>query len=708
MRIASKVMAAIMLFGILAFATPITTHADSRDDLLGVWEGTYTIQGATQFTTRGLTLVIFRQDLNYHAVFNFYPVGESTATGNYLMDITANAQVGMFNFTATTWIHQPGTYGTLDLLGTLSGDQLFGSIPGRTGDFWLARAEYNSFPYDGWHDHFGSETILVGATCTSLGERLVDCIICGQTVWEHIPMLPHTPSGTWVVLEEATCETPGLRVQYCTVSGSIAMEEVIPSVTGQGHVFESTPISGSIFIPPIVTERVCEICGYTEMHNNFWFAWVSPAIVIAALWIIIKIIKALAKKKRNEKESTTFVCPFCFEEKLVKDVQFRCVNLRCDDVNDIELSIYEGMKINLKDLTKPIPKKGKPTFSVKPSTTFNIPQSASCPSCNQVSTKVICPACHNSLPDSSLTGEDMIISIVGSRAAGKSHYVGVIIHELIERVAGKFDGSLTSFDDTTERYAQSFGRKLYIDLQKLDLTQSSTENTNNGAYRPLIYVLTIEKSKKIKKYTLVFFDTAGEDLGSADKMNTVNKYICKSSGIIFLLDPLQIWDVRNQFDDKTLDRTSNVPVHEAIRPDDILTRVSDMIRNDRKRSKKASLAKIDIPVAVVFSKFDVIVPLIPEGSAVLNTSPHCDARAFVMSDYHNVNLEIQGLLKTWGATVVHPLERNYKNYSYFVASALGIDNAPLEDGKIERPRPHRIEDALLWVLKENKVIEATE
>ena len=119
-----------------------------------------------------------------------------------------------------------------------------------------------------------------------------------------------------------------------------------------------------------------------------------------------------------------------------------------------------------------------------------------------------------------------------------------------------------------------------------------------------------------------------------------------------------------------------------------------------------STAKIDIPVAAVFSKFDAIVSLIPPGSTILDPSPHCDTGVFVMSDWHNVNVEVQSLLKTWGATAfVQQLKLNYTNYSYFTASALGLGNSPQSDGRIDRPRPHRIEDALLWILKENGVIE---
>lgn len=37
----------------------------------------------------------------------------------------------------------------------------------------------------------------------------------------------------------------------------------------------------------------------------------------------------------------TFICPFCFEEHKISDVQFRCTNRRCKDVEDIELTSIE-------------------------------------------------------------------------------------------------------------------------------------------------------------------------------------------------------------------------------------------------------------------------------------------------------------------------------------------------------------------------------
>ncbi len=391
-----------------------------------------------------------------------------------------------------------------------------------------------------------------------------------------------------------------------------------------------------------------------------------------------------------------FICPFCFEENMTSKIQFRCINKRCKDVDDIEKTMYENGNIS-------IPKKDKPTFE-SASKSLN---KATCPECGKDSSAIICPSCHNKLPESTLLGEDMIISVVGSRDTGKSHFVGVIINELKKRISVRFDGCMVGFDDTEKRYTEGVYQKLYQDLQKLELTASSLKNINNGAYKPLIYTLTLKKKKlfgeAIQNFTFVFFDTAGEDLNDEDTMSTVNKYICKSAGIIFLLDPMQIPEVRNQLDESVVSRASSVDWKKATRSDDIMSRVSNLIRRDKNMK---SSQKIDIPVAAVFSKFDAITSLIPEGSTVLDVSPHCSQKVFNMSDWYNVNSEIKSLLTEWGEeSFISQVDLNYTNYSYFAVSALGLNNNPKANNRIERPRPHRIEDPLLWILKENGVIK---
>lgn len=397
---------------------------------------------------------------------------------------------------------------------------------------------------------------------------------------------------------------------------------------------------------------------------------------------------------------STFICPYCFEKHKLSEVQFRCINRRCNDVDDVEMTRYENGNLKM-------PKRGKPVFS--PPNGYNGTPSAKCPQCGTVTYKRVCPSCHNELPESTLTEKDMIISVVGSRATGKSHFVGVIIKELRDRIAVSFGGSLEGFADSYQRWQTNFGSSLYDNNVKLGLTQSSVQNVDNGAYRPLIFKLKLKHKglfkEAIESFTFVFFDTAGEDLNDEDTMSTVNKYICKSAGIVFLLDPMQIPAVVSQLDESTVRRAAAIDWHQAAKADDIMTRVSNLIRHDRSLPETA---KIDIPVAAVFSKFDAIQALVPQDCTVHSPSPHCAEKRFNMADWHNVNAEIQALLHEWDADAfLSQLETNYSDFSYFAVSALGLHNNPEEkSGKIQRPRPHRIEDPFLWILKENGVIKA--
>ena len=166
---------------------------------------------------------------------------------------------------------------------------------------------------------------------------------------------------------------------------------------------------------------------------------------------------------------TTFICPYCFEKHKLTEIQFRCTNRRCKDFDDIEMTQYENGNLKM-------PKQGKRTFSVPSLNVFSVPKSAKCPECGSVTHKYICPSCHNELPESTLTGKDIIISIVGSRATGKSHFVGVIIKELRDRISVSFGGSFEGFADSYRRWEDNFGIKLYIMVRTVHLFLSLKSN----------------------------------------------------------------------------------------------------------------------------------------------------------------------------------------------------------------------------------------
>jgi hypothetical protein len=102
-----------------AFATGGSSQSSSLD---GVYEGYYyAAQGQT-----GLTLTITGDT----ATFEFYNLpGKSNAkSGSYSMSVTEKD--GTYTLKGTKWIEQPGSYGFVGLVGTLSGNVFSGTVTG--------------------------------------------------------------------------------------------------------------------------------------------------------------------------------------------------------------------------------------------------------------------------------------------------------------------------------------------------------------------------------------------------------------------------------------------------------------------------------------------------------------------------------------------------------------------------------------------------
>lgn len=332
-----------------------------------------------------------------------------------------------------------------------------------------------------------------------------------------------------------------------------------------------------------------------------------------------------------------------------------------------------------------------------------------CPQCNTRSTDVVCPDCHKSLPESTLNGEDLIIAIVGSRASGKSNYIGVLIRELQQRICCEFNASFEVAPpqgDSWQRYKNTFYSSLYgKNPQSVDQTDCAF---NMGtSYEPLMFSFRMQRGsgffRTIRTFTFVFFDTAGETLENYHAMEAVNRYIAKADAIIFLVDPLQLAETELLLDEEL--RKKSIRLGNVASPDEIVTHVSHLIRTQQNINPNSP---IRIPTAVVLSKFDAVTSLLQSDSLqLLQPSPHCNKRKFVTSDFTTVDNEVRAILGAWGANpFMRTMEVNYSNHAYFIASSFGLNNMPESGGYINRPNPHRIEDALLWILYQKNYVDS--
>ena len=380
------------------------------------------------------------------------------------------------------------------------------------------------------------------------------------------------------------------------------------------------------------------------------------------------------------------VCPYCCESFKTTELLFRCVNpdaRRCPPEEDKALAAYEGT----------------PSASVLSrvfSANGNTGESVATCSCGMRTSKRVCPHCHNTLPSEFGDLDSYTIALIGAADVGKSHYIAVLIHELIKRVGHRFNASLNALDDrTTKRYRETFRAPLYDRREVIPRTISARANIE--VRYPLVYRLSVERKrfllKRLKVTSLVFFDTAGEDLNELDVMSTETRYIANADGIIFLLDPLQIPAVRGQLSNSTALPSENTDPHE------IIGRVAQLIRQSR---QLRPTTKITTPVALAFSKIDAVRPLVEPGSPIHQGSAHDGF--FNLTDSQRMNDSMRAYVSDWvGPELDMFLQHNFRTYSYFGVSALGA--APDQRGQLPMGvSPFRIEDPFLWVLYQLGVV----
>jgi len=397
--------------------------------------------------------------------------------------------------------------------------------------------------------------------------------------------------------------------------------------------------------------------------------------------------------------SKTFICPHCFERSCFEEVKFRCVNdaKRCEPEPDDKYSEFLGLgtpRMMAKTFGNPAP-----TGLLGKIKSLHIPRSATCSHCGEISTKRICPSCHSELPHTIGDFQDMIFSIVGAKESGKSHYIAVLLNEIMNSMGGAFNCNLQpANDNTSKRYREDFYNPIFRRRETIQGTRSA--RADFSVRQPLVYTLSFMgrgmfgKKKIAQVVTISFFDTAGEDLNSEDTILTENKYIFHSSGIIFLLDPLQLPVVRAQLPEEVKLPVENTELEE------IISRTARLIRTAR-NMKQDQL--IDIPVAVAFSKIDALDPLLDPSSPLKYPSKH--EGEYNVRDFESIDAEVRSHIMEWkGEYLIQQLELNFKDYGFFALTALGSN--PHGSNRISKLRPYRVADAFLWLLWKRGLIRA--
>jgi len=384
---------------------------------------------------------------------------------------------------------------------------------------------------------------------------------------------------------------------------------------------------------------------------------------------------------------TKITCPYCFERFEAKEVEFRCANRNCALEDDKIKKDTTGIPIKDHHVFT-APETGWSGLLSKPIT------KARCDKCNVQSTKRLCPKCHFELSHDAGLVDGQIISIIGGRATGKSHYIAALYHQLRETVGKNMNLSVFMVGDyTRDRFLNYYYLPLFSNHTLIEGTLSAT--VDETVKTPMIFRLKADKGGKSSAVNLCFYDSAGEDMKSLEIMSTEARYITNSSGIIFLLDPLQIPAIRQKLP------TEILPHHDVkAEPIYLVERLRELFeRSDLEPNKK-----IKKPVAFVFSKIDALInyQIIDPTSTLRQIGNHFGS--YNLTDAQSLHTEVWNYLQTWMASgFTEFVEAYFENFQYFGVSSLG---EPPDNNKLDSVSPHRVEDPFLWLLFQYDLIEA--
>jgi hypothetical protein len=379
-------------------------------------------------------------------------------------------------------------------------------------------------------------------------------------------------------------------------------------------------------------------------------------------------------------------CPYCYSGFAERDIWFRCSG-RIGPKGQRCSLVIDALRRDRTGFAGALP----PVFN-----SDGRQRAANCPQCEAESTTRICPACHIQLPVHFGKVRSRLIALVGAKESGKTVYMTVLVHELMHRVGEDLNAAISGADDDTRhRFAEDYEQPLYRDAQLLASTKTAAARDR----APLVFRFTTESKRMLnrngtgepQRTLLSFFDTAGEDLRSAQSVEENVQYLAAADGVVLLLDPLQMRGARQLAAQGTRLPTPGAAGDE---PANVLENITELIM--AKGRIKAS-QRIGKPIAIVFTKMDTLLHDLKETSPLLRPPAH--APYFDEGDSLQVHTEIQRLLARWeGSRIDQIAQKNYQTYRYFGVSALG--ETPTKDNHVSPRgiRPYRVTGPLTWML----------
>ena len=305
-----------------------------------------------------------------------------------------------------------------------------------------------------------------------------------------------------------------------------------------------------------------------------------------------------------------------------------------------------------------------------------------------VTTKRVCPFCHNELHHNAGLTKRNIVSIAGAPRSGKSVFLTSLIHTLKTVTPRSLHVFCTPLNSET-------GRIFKLEYED-PLVEEGVLPEVGQIEPPLVFTLTFSDASQ-PDLSIVLLDTGDGDEGNP---NIYASHIRNSSAIIFLADPTQFREIGQKIYTRN---ALNAEPFYADAPTSILDRLLE--GNIATGSQGAS----DIPAAVVLTKTDLLDVFRFDSEYVAPNSrfftDYTQKDFFNLSEFYNIDVESEDFMADTDPNFRNAVKRRFKHVGFFAVSALGYRP---EGGRVTTFDPVRIEEPLFWILYQLGYIEGFE
>ena len=264
-----------------------------------------------------------------------------------------------------------------------------------------------------------------------------------------------------------------------------------------------------------------------------------------------------------------------------------------------------------------------------------------------------------------------------------------LVEASAERTAASFDASCSPL---TGEIAGVFNESYDGMLTSL------VKATDKKYQKPLIYRFVFNDVKK-PDVLLCFYDFPGEAIHDEDFLRIKANNIRNSSGLLLLIDPLQMEGI------SALLRKGGE--RRRTTPEEVIVELYNLFICEEKNGRT------ELPTAVILSKSDELRPLsqaaegfrpiIHPGSTIFRNFEH--SRHLDLGQIDNVGSDVKALLAaTGGQNLLNMVSGHFVNSAYFAVSSLGY---PTENGRVvSGVQPFRVDEPFLWLLWQMGYIDA--